>query len=190
MQLKFWPFCADESLKHPNIPEEISVGNCVIIWICIVVFFLILIEVLHFRAYKYEEWEQLISAQRSGENWHCLGRIPLVVVELYRMLGYFFIGALGALLTTEMAKYKIGRLRPYFLTVCNIDLTRELCHDSFGYNKFVTKYECDFTNKDEVREARKSFLSGHSSFSFYCATFLMIYFQVKCQTYSLIEPDF
>jgi hypothetical protein len=44
------------------------------------------------------------------------------VVELYRMLGYFFIGALGALLTTEMAKYKIGRLRPFFLTVCNLDL--------------------------------------------------------------------
>jgi hypothetical protein len=32
--------------------------------------------------------------------------MPLVVVELYRMIGYFFIGSLGTLLTTEMAKYK------------------------------------------------------------------------------------
>jgi phosphatidate phosphatase len=63
-----------------------------------------------------------ISEQHSNESCHCLGKIPLVVVELYRMLGYFFIGALGALLTTEMAKYKIGRLRPFFLTVCNLEL--------------------------------------------------------------------
>jgi hypothetical protein len=58
------------------------------------------------------------------------------------MIGYFCIGALGALLTTEMAKYKIGRLRPYFLTVCNVSLTDGLCKDKFGYNKFVDVYSC------------------------------------------------
>ena len=30
-----------------------------------------------------------------------------------------------------------------------------------------------------LQEARKSFMSGHSSFSFYCATFLVIYLQVR-----------
>ena len=30
-----------------------------------------------------------------------------------------------------------------------------------------------------LEEARKSFMSGHSSFSFYCATFLVIYLQVR-----------
>jgi hypothetical protein len=60
------------------------------------------------------------------------------------MLGYFFIGALGALLTTEMAKYRIGRLRPFFLTACKVELTDALCKDQFGYNKFVTEYLVSF----------------------------------------------
>ena len=102
------------------------------------------------------------------------------------MLGYFFIGALGALLTTEMAKYKIGRLRPFFLTACNIQLTDQLCKDEHGYNKFVTDYNCSNPDLAEVREARKSFLSGHSSFSFYSATFLIIYFQV-CKQYPIYD---
>ena len=45
--------------------------------------------------------------------------------------GYFTLGAFCTLLTTEMAKYKIGRLRPYFLSVCKID--ESLCKDDDGY---------------------------------------------------------
>ncbi len=56
---------SDESLKHPNVPEEISVGNCVIIWICIVVFFVVLVELLHFGVYKYEEWEQQVPVENA-----------------------------------------------------------------------------------------------------------------------------
>ena len=133
---------SDQDLKHPIKEEEISVGNCVIIWICIVLFFVPLVELLHFGVYRYKDWEDQIKAQQSSEKWHCLTKIPLVIVELYRMLGYFFIGALGALLTTEMAKYKIGRLRPYFLTICNIELTDDICKRG-GYNIFVTEYTCD-----------------------------------------------
>ena len=29
-----------------------------------------------------------------------------------------------------------------------------------------------------IREARLSFMSGHSAFSFYCATYIIIYLQV------------
>lgn len=170
-------FCDDENLKYPNVKEEISVGECVIIWTCIVLVFVPLVELLHFAVYEFSEWEQMVR-QTSQEKWHCLSRIPIVVIELYRMLGYFFIGALGALLTTEMAKYKIGRLRPYFLTVCDIELTSQLCKDENNYDKFVTEYNCT-GDEYEVREARKSFLSGHSSFSFYCSTFLVIYLQAR-----------
>ncbi len=134
---------------------------------------------------------------------------PWVLIELYRILGYFAIGALCSLLTTEMAKYKIGRLRPYFLDACKIRLTDELCKDKwvvlwlvtarrwfsalilnvrhsscrYGYNIFVTDYRCK-GNPDSIREASKSFLSGHSSFSFYCATFLIVYLHARLSNLS------
>ena len=114
-----------------------------------------------------------------------------------RILGYYAIGALFCTLTTELAKYNVGRLRPYFLTVCQPDLSKEACLDAYGYQKFVTNYTCHNADVKMVREARKSFLSGHSSFSFYCATFIIMYLYVpttqllKCikiydQMYSVI----
>ena len=108
----------------------------------------------------------------------------------YRIIAYFAVGALFTTLTTELAKHRVGRLRPYFLYVCKPDLTDELCLDSNGYQKFVTFDETgtgtehctgtaeEFGEHDYeklIREARKSFLSGHSSFSFYCATFIIMY---------------
>ncbi len=47
-----------------------------------------------------------------------------------------------------------------------------------NFKVFVSNYTCD-GNETVVREARKSFVSGHSSFSFYCATFLIIYLQTR-----------
>ena len=109
----------------------------------------------------------------------------------YRILGFFAIGAVFCLLTTEIAKYNVGRLRPYFLSVCKIKLTPELCKDG-DYEKFVTNYTCG-SNGDEdvkmVREARKSFLSGHSSFSFYCAVFIIMYLHSRLSSDALSSFD-
>ena len=75
-----------------------------------------LVEVIHFAMFDYTEWEHQMRSRNDKGLLGCFSRIPVIVIELYRMLGYFFIGALGCLLTTELAKYKIGRLRPYYLT--------------------------------------------------------------------------
>ena len=45
----------------------------------------------------------------------------------FRILGYFLVGTLFCTLTTELAKYKIGRLRPYFLTVCKPEMSDAIC---------------------------------------------------------------
>lgn len=96
--------------------------------------------------------------------------IPWIIIELYRILGYFALGALCTLLTTELAKYKIGtytivsgpsilcvsvrnddnhsscpnsgRLRPYFFSVCKANLDDDLCKDENDFNIFVTDYDC------------------------------------------------
>ena len=69
--------------------------------------------------------------------------------------------------------------------MCNISLTKDICEDEFGYNKFVLPpHNCNGLTNDPdpnhtISEAKKSFLSGHSSFSFYCATFLVIYLHAR-----------
>ena len=118
-------------------------------------------------------------------------RTPWIIVELYRHFGFFTLGALTTLLFTELAKYTIGRLRPHYLTVCGPKLTDDLCKDEFGYQKFVEESEdeiCEnlkdgtYTHK-QLHEARLSFLSGHSSFSFYCGMFLIIYLQARLNNF-------
>jgi phosphatidate phosphatase len=130
-------FCDDQNLKHPFKEEEISISECVIIWFGIVLVVLPSVEALHFAMFEYKEWESQMKSRKNNGCLGCFSRIPVILIELYRILGYFFIGGLGCLLTTELAKYKIGRLRPYYLTVCNINLTKDLCEDEFGYKKFV-----------------------------------------------------
>ena len=159
-------FCDDQSIRHPDLEEEIPESIAFVIWAVIVFLLIPAIELLHVTIYSH------LSPTPLGK-WG-----PWFLIELYRILGYFVLGALFTLLTTEMAKFKVGRLRPYFLTVCKPDLSDDTCKDNDGFYKFVTDYECT-GNEEEVREARKSFLSGHTSLSFYTATFLVVYIQAR-----------
>ena len=93
-------FCDDENLKHPNVKEEIKVGECFLIWACIVVFIVPAIELLHVTVFQ-REFDQK------------LGKLPWIVVELYRILGYFTMGGFFTLLTTGIS-WKVQR---YFMKI-------------------------------------------------------------------------
>ncbi len=173
-------FCDDESLKHPYVEEQISVGMCALIWIIAVLAIVITVEVLTAMVYDFPLWSRAVQKSSNSCRSAYIARIPRAAIETYRILGYFAVGALFCTLTTELAKWKIGRLRPYFLTVCAPDLNDDLCKDAHGYNVFVANYTCSVqADAKMVREAKKSFLSGHSSFSFYCATFIIVYLHAR-----------
>jgi phosphatidate phosphatase len=131
--------------------------------------------------------------------------IPWLILDLYRVLGHFVQGALATVLITEVAKVSIGRLRPHFLYLCGPDKNkckdfpdkfwgtnpvelREVCtnyanfgtaltfqNDTAGNPLYLTELEFD----KKMREARLSFMSGHTSTSFYAALFLILYFQAR-----------
>jgi len=176
-------FCNDQSLKHPYLPQTVPIVDCVLIWAAASTFFIIVVETLRSRAEDQAGERRTKPFQKN--------RTPWIALELYRYFGYFSLGALTCLLFTELSKYTIGRLRPHFITLCRPKMTPDLCLDEHQYHKFVTASEDEIceglisgeVTKKQLNEARLSFLSGHSSFSFYCGMFLIIYLQARLSNF-------
>ena len=77
-------FCDDENLKHPYLPEQISVELCVAIWIILVLFFVFLIEIMYCCA---DQERQVIKLRRFfTKKKDLISEIPRVVFETYRLV--------------------------------------------------------------------------------------------------------
>nr|ADO27940.1 lipid phosphate phosphohydrolase 3 [Ictalurus furcatus] len=95
------------------------------------------------------------------------------ISALYRQVGVFIFGYAVSQSFTDIAKVSVGRLRPHFLHVCQPDYSQINCSD--GY---ITNYVCS-GDPSKVQEARKSFFSGHASFSMYTMLYLAFYLQSR-----------
>ncbi|XP_058612096.1 phospholipid phosphatase 3 isoform X2 [Onychostoma macrolepis] len=95
------------------------------------------------------------------------------VSALYRQVGVFIFGCAVSQSFTDIAKVSVGRMRPHFLDICKPDYTTINC--SLGY---ITQYTCS-GDDSKVQEARKSFFSGHASFSMYTMLYLAFYLQSR-----------
>lgn len=173
-------YCDDESLLHPYPgSQKFPATLAFIIWS--IVFLLIVIPVELFR-----------NSQIKTKNLAAGGvPLPWFVLDLYRVFGHFVQGGLATVLITEVAKVSIGRLRPHFLYLCNPDPSMcsdhkflgtdpkeliDVCRNYVDYGA-LNLTEPEFEKK--MREARLSFMSGHTSTSFYAALFLILYFQAR-----------
>ncbi|XP_053195201.1 phosphatidic acid phosphatase type 2D [Scomber japonicus] len=94
---------------------------------------------------------------------------------LYKELGSFLFGCCVGQSLTNMAKLSVGRLRPNFLSVCNI--TYESINCTPG--SYVSQVNCRQPNQKMVEEGRKSFFSGHASFAMYTMLYLAFYLQAR-----------
>ena len=165
-------FCDDQNLKHPYVEETVPMGWCFLIWASLITLFILLIELLR-------NWDEPKGRMYELE-------FPWILVELYRQFGYMIVGATTCFLFTDLSKFSIGRLRPHFLTICK-PAYGEVCKDEHNYEHFVLGEDEEIclglvnneTTPRMLKEARLSFMSGHSSFSFYCATFLILYLQAR-----------
>jgi len=168
-------YCDDQNLKHPYVEsQKVPMMFCFAMWNLLLLIFIVFIELLRSRAMKSIEFPIF------GVN------LPWLVIELYRSFGYLMFGGISSIVFTDLSKFTVGRLRPHFLTICQPSFSDELCKDEFGYPKYVVEDDSKIcfglqsnTTQKMMREARMSFMSGHSSFSFYCATFLVLYLQAR-----------
>jgi phosphatidate phosphatase len=85
---------------------------------------------------------------------------------------------------TEIGKRWVGRLRPHFIAVCSPNLNTLNCTTTtltgIYYNPIYTGGSfCSNNNAAAVKEARMSFPSGHSSYSWYTMLFLIIFIEAR-----------
>jgi phosphatidate phosphatase len=105
-------------------------------------------------------------------------------VCLFHGISLFALGISLTLCLTEIGKRWVGRLRPHFISVCNPNLNVLNCSTSsvsgVYYNPIYTGGSfCQNTDLTAIREARFSFPSGHSSYSWYSMVFLIIYLEAR-----------
>ncbi|XP_029015945.1 phosphatidic acid phosphatase type 2D isoform X2 [Betta splendens] len=154
-------FCGDSSITYPFVETEaisddvLIAGGAVITGLAIVLgeCYRVRFRGVHSRAFV-------------GNRY---------VSCLYKELGSFTFGGFVGQSLTNMAKLSVGRLRPHFLSVCNITYASINC--SLG--SYVSEVACRQPKLKLVEEARKSFFSGHASFAMYSMLYLAFYLQAR-----------
>ncbi|KAK1164229.1 phospholipid phosphatase 3 [Acipenser oxyrinchus oxyrinchus] len=152
-------YCNDESIQYPyKNGDTISDGLLSAAGILIAVLSIIIGECYRICYLK--------ESSRSFIN-------NLYVSTLYKQVGVFIFGCAISQSFTDIAKVSVGRMRPHFLAVCKPDFTTINC--SLGY---IDNYIC-LGDESKIQEARKSFFSGHASFSMYTMLYLTFYLQSR-----------
>ena len=108
--------------------------------------------------------------------------VRLWLVNCFKQWIYFGFGLLLTFDATEVGKYTIGRLRPHFWDVCQPQLKDgTTCSDAINQHRYIENYYCLGTGytTDDIRQARLSFPSGHSSLSFYALVYMSLYLQKR-----------
>ncbi|XP_028283001.1 phospholipid phosphatase 3-like isoform X1 [Parambassis ranga] len=151
-------FCSDNSIRLPY--KDSTVSNTVLTAVGVTVPVVSIIIGESYRIYFLNEG----SKSFVGNPY---------ISALYKQVGVFIFGCAISQSFTDIAKVSVGRLRPHFLDVCKPDFSTINC--SLGY---ITDYQCQGL-ESKVQEARKSFFSGHASFSMYTMLYLVLYLQAR-----------
>ncbi|KAJ8012254.1 hypothetical protein DPEC_G00066770 [Dallia pectoralis] len=152
-------YCDDESIKYPAKRGD-TISDAVLSVAGILITILSIIIGESYRIHYLNEG----SKSFVGNPY---------ISALYKQVGVFIFGCAVSQSFTDIAKVSVGRMRPHFLDVCKPDWSSINC--SLGY---ITDYQCNGL-ESKVQEARKSFFSGHASFSMYTMLYLVFYLQSR-----------
>ncbi|XP_006011603.1 phospholipid phosphatase 3 isoform X4 [Latimeria chalumnae] len=151
-------FCNDESIKYSVKKSTISVPHLFTVGALLPIIAIIAGECYRIHYLKEKSWSFIKN--------------PYIAV-LYKQLGCFIFGCAISQSFTDIAKVSTGRLRPHFIDVCKPNISLHNCSQAY-----ITEYSCT-GQLAKVLEARKSFFSGHASFSTYTMLYLVFYLQAR-----------
>lgn len=111
------------------------------------------------------------------------------------IFGVLYAVILGTLFQV-IIKQLIGGFRPYFLEVCQPDISRAATHNETGLNGvgfhqiMYSVDVCTNPNKSQLKNAMTSFPSGHSTAAFAGYTFLFLWMNAKLKVWANAQTSF
>ncbi|EZA55072.1 hypothetical protein DMN91_009291 [Ooceraea biroi] len=161
-------FCNDESLSYPYHGSTVTSAALYVVGLFLPICTMLIGEFLYARYH-------------SGHTARVLFgyTIPPWLWNAYEKIGVFGFGAACTVLTTDIAKYTIGRLRPHFMKICAPEVN---CSLPENQHRYIEKFTCSTVGSISakmLKEVRLSFPSGHSSFSAYTMLYLAMYLQLR-----------
>ncbi|CAE6505757.1 unnamed protein product [Rhizoctonia solani] len=120
--------------------------------------------------------------------------IAQIRVRSFYDLNTAFWGVIWAIASTTLfqvfIKTLIGGFRPHFLSVCNPDLSRIGTGTGFQGTMYDISICSPDANKAHLRDAIKSFPSGHTTAAAAGYVYLSLYFNAKMKIFSNERPHF
>ncbi|KAJ7386589.1 hypothetical protein OS493_008737 [Desmophyllum pertusum] len=173
-------FCGDTSLQKPFQKETVSTLLTIAVGFLVSILVIIVCEAVNAKSKKKKLDLKKITIKCGPLT---LKPSPWQRRTLF-LLFMFGFGALITNLFTDMGKVTVGRLRPYFLTICKPNATLLNCSQGYVMEDICTG------DPKEVLEARTSFPSAHASFSAYSMVFLVLYLESSMPTKrsNLVKP--
>ncbi|XP_017479178.1 PREDICTED: putative phosphatidate phosphatase [Rhagoletis zephyria] len=174
-------FCGDESLQYPfTSTQTFGFGALCIVALGIPFFVILIVELFRQLSHSRGKQHAHVAHESNDDSCHCGRRWK----NIYAQLGYYLLGMLMTLIATEIPKRAIGRLRPYFFSICKprlVDGTN--CDFERNEGQYFAEYTCegDLSHK-MMAEMAMSFPSGHSSLAFYAMVYIALYLQVALST--------
>ncbi|CAF3306139.1 unnamed protein product [Rotaria sp. Silwood2] len=182
-------FCDDTSIQYPFRPDTIPMWllaiygglGPIIIFCCV------------------EVWVVRPFQCGRGRGGNSLRQRQIDYIKtIFHTVFLFVLGIAVCFLITEVGKRTIGRLRPYYLTICNPIWTNLNCtkivrtaSGLVSIPQYIMDHNCNTSAADhDLQEAKLSFPSGHSSYSTYAFTFLFVYFEARlvCSNVQFLKP--
>ncbi|CAF0986674.1 unnamed protein product [Rotaria sp. Silwood1] len=173
-------FCSDTSIQYPYNVNTIPTYAAVILSIVLPMLWMWITEFCKRFYFTWYPGQKFITRLEFSETRRIY--ISPFIRNLYMLTVIFFYGYLSTWVLTEIAKNFVGELRPHFRAVCNPTYNCSAVTSLNQFNTYLqygTDYTCQNTDVSAVREARRSFFSGHASSIFYGLTWLIMYIHVS-----------
>ncbi|MCL4121439.1 UNVERIFIED_CONTAM: hypothetical protein GTU68_022299 [Idotea baltica] len=173
-------YCHDISLLLP-FKDNDTISDTLLLFYGVAIPFIVICLVEFLRAGKQSIGKDFGMANRRVSSW---------MWSVYSTVGVFLFGCACTQLSTDIAKYSLGYLRPHFIDVCKPDFSGTNC--TLNPLQYIDPIPCTTDDASKLKDARLSFPSGHASFSTFTMLYLVVYLQARLRIngFRLIRPTF
>ena len=178
-------FCSDESIRYPYKEEQTVSGKWMFGINFIISLFLFIIGEKCFVPAK-----QTCGQQNTSNKQNIISRLynsnHLWYTRALKILFSLVWCMSATLMVTSIIKSTSGSLRPHFMSICNPSVTCSANNTAYNVN-YACQVPMTHEYQKKINEARRSFPSGHASFSAAVMAFNMLYVQFR---YRLVNCHF